>query len=130
MCNLIRKFSPGMENDILTPLLKDFKIAYILIDVEIDSLPPVPVPTISASGTCLPLTENARRLLLIHSILGAAAIHIHTAFSKSGLCAGSKIRRINGAKRIFESLIVARGEGPVDQHIIGRLNPIIGVSFG
>ena len=119
-----------MENDVLTPILKDFKIAYVLIDVEIDSLPPVPAPTMSASGVCLPLTEDARRLLLIHSILGAAAIHIHTAFSKSGLCAGSKIRRINGAKRIFESLLIARGAGPVNQRTIGRLNPIIGVSLG
>lgn len=112
--------------------MQEFTALSNLLDVHISSLPPV-IPNGPPSMESQQLSERTRRMLIVHSIVGAAAIRLHTPFAADGRSETSRRRKLDAARAVLGNLVAARGSNTAGRPSIGSagwLNPIIGVGHG
>jgi len=117
-----------------TPLKQELTALSNLLEVFIGSLPLVMVGESSSSMESQSPSERTRRILVVHSIIGAATIRLHTPFGAGGQSDFSRKRRLNAAREIFGNLIASRGSYTSGRSLTsvvsaGWLNPIIGVGL-
>ncbi|KAF9523180.1 hypothetical protein CPB83DRAFT_898999 [Crepidotus variabilis] len=128
--SFVKKYSsalsrPDQQN--IGPILQEFTTLANLLDAQIACLPPI---TSSPSTARLPPTERTRRVLVTHSILGAAMIRLHTPFAAGGRSESSRRKKIDGAKEILGNLLSVRphrSNPPLAQ--VGWLNPVVGSTW-
>ncbi|CAA7263447.1 unnamed protein product [Cyclocybe aegerita] len=107
--------------------LQEFTSLSNILDAQTAAMPPATAA--SLHPTRLPSIERARRLVVAHSMLDAAAIRLHAPFAADGRSESSRRKRVGAARSVLEGTLALRGRLAQAGHPAGWIDPIIGTAW-